>query len=874
MYRMKKMCVCAAIALVSLGAVAAKKAKVAPKPQQKEIFVTPAEKKEHCPNGMCGDIIALWQSHGCYYNIAEKRWKWQRCRLFGQVEDLYTQSYVLPFLVPMLENSGAYVMLPRERDLSTVEVIVDNDGGIAEKSYRDISGKKKWENGDGGFAYLGKVLDDWQNPFAEGTYRVVETVQKSSEQVSLAKWTAHMPEDGYYAVYVSYKTLSNSLSDAVYTVNAADGAHSFVVNQKLGGGIWVYLGTFPLKKGANADVVSLSNKSREKGVVTADAIKIGGGMGNVERGGETSQRPRFCEGSRYFLQWSGFPKLVYSQTNGTNDYMDDYKSRAHWVNYLMGGSPILPDSAGVKIPVDMSMAFHTDAGITEGDDVIGTMGIIYSKQNNGKYLNGLPRAKSTELAKLITGQIVDDIRAKWHPYWESRPLRDQKYYESRVPEVPSVLLELLSHQNFSDMQYGLDPRFRFTVCRSIYKAMAKFQAQREGRKCVVQPLPVQEFAIRRTSDSQFVLEWKARYDALTPGGALPKKYIVQERKEGEFWWNELKVITDRELTITIKDNKIHSYRIIAANEGGKSFPSEILSLGVPENSLGTVMVVNAFDRVSGPESFVDGGKAGFRGSNILGVPYLRDISYTGTQIDFIRAHEFVSDDKPGFGWSRANYETQILAGNTFDYPLIHGMSIMQAGFAFVSASRAAVESGAAKLMGYDAVDLIFGKEKEISTGIGFMPPSFKVFSQALINILSHYRENGGNIIASGCYVASDLSTNEEREQIANLLGYKRVEGNTAVGGKAIFVKSSFGKPMGEIKFNVELNNTCYAADELDAIEPAIPEAEILMRYSENTLPAAVASERDGSRAFVLAFPIETILEKKMRDAIFTAFLRR
>ena len=61
---------------------------------------------------------------------------------------------------------------------------------------------------------------------------------------------------------------------------------------------------------------------------------------------------------------------------------------------------------------------------------------------------------------------------------------------------------------------------------------------------------------------------------------------------------------------------------------------------------------------------------------------------------------------------------------------------------------------------------------------------------------------------------------------------------------------------------------------MDAIEQAIPEAEILMRYSENTLPAAVASERDGSRAFVLAFPIETILEKKMRDAIFTAFLRR
>ncbi len=34
---------------------------------------------------------------------------------------------MLPYLVPMLENSGAVVMLPRERDVQKNEVIVDND---------------------------------------------------------------------------------------------------------------------------------------------------------------------------------------------------------------------------------------------------------------------------------------------------------------------------------------------------------------------------------------------------------------------------------------------------------------------------------------------------------------------------------------------------------------------------------------------------------------------------------------------------------------------------------------------------------------------------------------------------------------------------
>ena len=46
--------------------------------------------------------IALWQSHGYYYEQSLERWEWQRACLFQTVEDMFTQSFVLPFLVPML----------------------------------------------------------------------------------------------------------------------------------------------------------------------------------------------------------------------------------------------------------------------------------------------------------------------------------------------------------------------------------------------------------------------------------------------------------------------------------------------------------------------------------------------------------------------------------------------------------------------------------------------------------------------------------------------------------------------------------------------------------------------------------------------------
>ena len=63
-------------------------------------------------NGLQNRHIALWQSHGLYYAQTAHRWEWQRARMFGTVEDLFTQSFVLPYLTPMLENAGATILIP------------------------------------------------------------------------------------------------------------------------------------------------------------------------------------------------------------------------------------------------------------------------------------------------------------------------------------------------------------------------------------------------------------------------------------------------------------------------------------------------------------------------------------------------------------------------------------------------------------------------------------------------------------------------------------------------------------------------------------------------------------------------------------------
>lgn len=211
---------------------------------------------------------------------------------------------------------------------------------------------------------------------------------------------------------------------------------------------------------------------------------------------EISGYPRFCEAARYWLQWAGIPDSVYSDSQGKNDYTDDYKCRGIWVNYLAGGSAVNPTEQGLNIPVDMAFAFHSDAGTTLNDSIIGTLGIYYTNVYNEEYANGASRYLAHDMTDLIQSNIVRDIRSLYEPDWTRRGMWNQSYYEARVPRVPTMLLELLSHQNFADMRYGLDPRFRFTVSRAIYKGMLQFICSQYHMDYIVQPLPVDNMALK------------------------------------------------------------------------------------------------------------------------------------------------------------------------------------------------------------------------------------------------------------------------------------------------------------------------------------------------------------------------------------------
>lgn len=824
--------------------------------------VAPVTEKNSPKAALSGRNIALWQSHGRYYDASEDRWKWQRCRLFGTVEDIYTRSYVVPLLVPMLENAGATVWLPRERDASAFEVVIDGDGGYAVDGYSEHNGKHKWQkNVTPGFGLPNAVLTDGENPFTSGSSRSVKAI-KSGGKLSTARWSAPIETEGEYAVYISYPSMPKAIKDARYTVHTATGDREFTVDQTMGAGTWIYLGTFPFKasKGAH-ELVTLTNESAFDGTVGADAVRIGGGMGSVERGPEgaaqVSGMPRWAEAARYWLQYAGMPATVYASEE--NDYRDDIFCRPQWVNYL---------KKDLKIPIDLTLAFHSDAGTLGGDSIVGTLGIYFTDKKRGKFADGTSRMASERFANEIVGSVVKDIRALYDTTWTQRKLKDARYIEARIPETPTMLLELLSHQNLADMRYGLDPQFKFDVARAVYKGMLRFLADSGAAEYIVQPLAPNRLSLLSVGSDSYYLSWEPQVDALEPT-AMPASYVVEVR-EGPDTDKPFRVLSETSGTgmyVNIPVGEIRSYRVIAQNKGGRSFPSEVLAAGSVHNSKGHVRVVNGFTRISAPDLFIAGNMAGF-GIPAPGVPNGADLSMTGVQYNFDRDAPWVHDDQPGFGASRANLETIPVYGNSFDNVVSHGAAIMAAGYDFDSQSVASFVEYTDMPRN---VDLIFGLQKETKIGAGERQASHSVFPPELQARLEQLASFGSRLLVSGSYVASDCKFPEFMRET---LGIGLRSSNASTEGKVSEVRSQFSSEFSGGKFTYadRLGGKPYAVTSPDAIIPIAPGAVTIMRYDENQSPAAVAYISSTHKAATFGFPFEAITSAEQRNKLMNQIL--
>ncbi len=828
--------------------------------------------------------IAMWHSHGWYYNHKLDRWLWQRARLFQIVEDIGPLAFVIPYLTPMLENAGANVYLPRERDHQIHEVVIDNDMNTESYIEESFDENYIWQNGAGiGFKYGTPPYDANYNPFEHGTHRIVKSGINANARAS---YIPIIPEEGEYAVYISYKASEENVNNAHYTVYHLGGKTEFAVNQQIGGSTWFYLGKFKFASGKNpgAGKVVIENNSSTPGkIVSTDAVRFGGGAGIVKRNGNTSGRPKFVEGARYWLQYAGMPDtLVYNLNSDADDYKDDYQSRAEWVNYL-AGAPAGPNKnrneKGLGIPIDISLSFHTDAGITHNDTVVGTLAIYSYPDLDSNFIfpQGYSRIANRDLTDILQTQIVNDIKEKYDSIWNRRYLWDQMYSEAARPNVPAVLLELLSHQNFLDNKFQLDPLFRFDVSRSIYKAFLRFLSAQYNFDYVVQPLPPDNFAAVIENGS-IRLTWQPVIDPIEPD-AVPTGYVVYKRNNGDGFDNGVFVNSNEYVISDYSLGDIYSFKVTAVNEGGESFPTEILSVCQVDNDSKPILIVNAFDRVSSAASVSLEGFEGFADFIDQGVPDKIDLSYVGSQYNFTPSSKWATDDTPGHGSSYANYETKVIAGNSFDFPFIHGSAIKANGFSFVSTSDEAVMNNHINMNDYNTADLIFGEEKETSWQKSFADSlhgiKFKAFPEKMKIKIEEFLAKEKNLFLSGSYIGTELFAKKTKEHpdrayAADVLKYKLDSQFAVKEGRVFSIDNDFLPKGYEFEFETQLNDSIYAAEAPDALG-AVNGGKTIFRYSENHFSAAVAYG-SGYKTVAFGFPFETIKNERDRILVMKSIL--
>ena len=808
-------------------------------------------------HGLFDRHLSVWASHGIYYDQKKSRWKWQRPNLFCTTEDLFTQTIVVPYLIPMLENAGAVVYTPRERDWQKNEVIVDNDN---KRGYVEDNGKEKWLDTEGkGFAFHTGTYRDGENPFVSGTARKVKAVKKGAE--SWASYQPTIPQAGRYAVYVSYQTLDNSIDDATYIVFHKGERTIFKVNQKMGGGTWVYLGTFDFDKGNSDDNrVVVTNLSEKHGMVTTDAVRFGGGMGNIQRGGAMSGMPRSIEGARYSAQWAGAPYSVYGGRGGSDDYADDINTRSNMTNWLAGGSVYVPTLDGLKVPIELSLAVHSDAGYANRtDSIIGSLAICTTNFNDGRLNSGVSRMVSHDFAEALLSGLQHDITAKYGK-WSRRYLWDRNYSETRKPEMPSAIIETMSHQNFGDMRYGLDPNFRFTMARSLYKTILRYVSKGHERPFVVQPLPVNNLRVERTDNQMLRLTWLPVKDEQEPT-AVPTAYNIYISENGGGFDNG-RIVQGTSFVFEARRGVVYKFRVTAVNRGGESFPSETLAAYLsPDADAKDILVVDGFKRLSGPAIVDDNTRLGFDLDADMGVTLGLAAGWNGRQQCFNRSRGG-SEGPNALGYSGDELAGTFVMGNQQNASVCHVENIARSGsYNVLSSSLEAFENDFVKPSHYSVIDMAFGMQKDD----GHSLVHYKTFSSTLQKQVMAFIRGGGRMFVSGAYIGSDMQRGDERDFLSGVF-------KTSYGGSDCNQTNNTVNGLG-ISFDLirHPNAVHYAATNVNVMRPANASSFCAMQYADGT-DAAVAYDGADYKCFVMGFPFECINSIKARQQVMKAVM--
>ncbi|MGC9083904.1 MAG: N-acetylmuramoyl-L-alanine amidase [Anaerolineae bacterium] len=730
-----------------------------------------------------GKTIYLSAGHGWLWN----GWAWRTQRppyptapyVGPIIEDHNNAEAVNQYLIRYLQNAGATVIPVRERDMNPAAVVVDNDtpGGYAETGTWTTS------------AYPG---------YLSGTYRYTTTVTGTA--TATATWTFAVPADGEYAVYAWYRQGSNRAPDARYTVHHAGGRTEVIVDQRVHGNTWRYLGTFGFRAGETA-TVTLSNLSAYAGkAVIADAIRIGGGVFSSLTGIYTTtapyppHKPWWETGAYYYVQRMGLDPSGWP----ANGYFNDVVARPMYARWEHAGTG---EDA-------LYISWHSN-GINSNGYQTTTRGTV-TFIHNGEWLPVTPG--SAQLQDAVHTEIIRTLRAAWDTAWPDLGKRALNLGELRelwdpdpAIQIPGVLIEVAYHDHPTDTDALKEPKFNQLVARAVYRGIVRYFETRDGIDLPLLPEPPTHLAVRNLGDGAVWISWRPS-PTNTPGleSDPPTAYRVYTSTDG-VGWSAAAVVTTTGYTLTgIPAGSLLFVRVTALNDGGESFPTEVLGALTPSPNRGVrvrTLLVNGFDRLN----------------HTMLVP----------------------ETDPAEGYNLRIFLDRMNARN---YVLQHGQAIP---LPFDSASNEAVRDGDVSLADYALVDWMLGEE---SAPDQTLDPTERALLRAFL-------EGGGALFLSGTEVGWHLDAlGADPDFYRDVLRAQYVADDAGTYVVTPTVGSIF-EGLGPFRFDAP---GMYDPDFPDVISPTAGSVAALA-YVGGTGGTAAVQYADGcSRLVYFAFPFETI----------------
>jgi len=514
---------------------------------------------------LSGKAIYISQCHGWIWYDTLGRFGTQRGNWHDTVEDFHNPEGANQFLIRYLENMGARVYTVKERDVNPeMDIVDDGASGYAETG----SG---FADGPSGFAQVASI------PYGVDPFDAGGTRTFPADGGGVATWTPTVPSDGTYVVYVSWDSDAANATDAHYRITHPGGVIDRTFDQTVHGSTWQYVETLWLPAGTPLTVELIGDSSEAGQMLSADAVRIGGGMTEVTRQGANPNRPRWETGAIQYTQYNGAPTSVYDpEGNGTaGDGGSDPSSRSRWAAWE---HPAGEDA--------VYLSWHSNA--SEYHNARGT--ITY-------YWDGNEVAGSADLAAAVQEGIMDNIHGLWDPGWNDRGLGQAVFSEvspSNNPEMPAVLVELAFHDETNDAAALKDPTFRLDASRGMAHGIARYFAERDGAALLLPPEPPVEVALRHEG-GLLTARWAAPPSG-SPFGDAADAYLLYRSADGRSWDNGTEVFGSS-AQVAADFGETVFVRVAAKNAGGVSFPSEVVGARLAPSGNADALVVAAFDRM-------------------------------------------------------------------------------------------------------------------------------------------------------------------------------------------------------------------------------------------------------------------------------------